>query len=96
MKNYCTVCHGRLDMWERMWGRFDHPTCRSGNTAKHPAPLAPTQTQSCQQKRPYREKGWESLSGILQFFPALREFGYQPCSNSRQVEIPGSTTPEGV
>lgn len=41
MKNYCTVCGGRLHMWERMWGRFDHPTCRSGSTAKHPAPPGP-------------------------------------------------------
>jgi hypothetical protein len=41
MKNHCTVCGGRLDMWERMWGRFDHPTCRSGSTAKHPAPYSP-------------------------------------------------------
>jgi hypothetical protein len=41
MKNYCTVCDGRLDMWERMWGRFDHRTCRSGSTAKHPAPPGP-------------------------------------------------------
>jgi len=42
MKNHCTVCDGRLDMWERMWGRFDHPTCRSGSTPKHSAPPGPS------------------------------------------------------
>jgi len=42
MKNHCTVCDGRLGLWERMWGRFDHPACRSGSTAKHPAPPGPS------------------------------------------------------
>ena len=41
MKNYCTVCGGRLHVWERMWGRFDHLPCRSGSTAKNPAPPGP-------------------------------------------------------
>ena len=41
MKNHCTVCDGRLGMWERMWGRFDHPACRAGPTAEHPAPPGP-------------------------------------------------------
>lgn len=42
MKNHCTVCDGRLHMWERMWGRFDHPTCRSRSTAKHTVPSGPS------------------------------------------------------
>jgi len=41
MKNYCTVCDGRLNIWDRLWGRFDHPTCRSSSTAKDPAPPGP-------------------------------------------------------
>ena len=44
MRTHCTVCAGRLDMWERMWGRFDHPTCRSGSIGKHPEPPGPDST----------------------------------------------------
>ena len=29
MRNYCTVCGERLELWERVWGRFDHASCRS-------------------------------------------------------------------
>ncbi len=34
MRNYCTVCGGRLQVWERVWGRLDHASCRSEDTAK--------------------------------------------------------------
>lgn len=42
MRNHCTVCDGRLDLLQRMWGRFDHPSCRSRSTAKLPAPPGPS------------------------------------------------------
>jgi hypothetical protein len=36
MRNCCSVCGRRLQVWERLWGRVDHPTCRSKSTAKNP------------------------------------------------------------
>lgn len=29
MRKYCAVCGERLELWERVWGRFDHASCRS-------------------------------------------------------------------
>ena len=29
MRNQCTVCGKQLELWERVWGRFDHASCRS-------------------------------------------------------------------
>ena len=70
MKNRCTVCDGRLDMWERMWGRFDHPTCRSGSTAKHPAPPGPSTDSIGPTKTTAPRKGLEIAFGDPAFLPA--------------------------
>jgi hypothetical protein len=40
MRNCCTVCHGRLHIWQRVWGRVDHPSCRSKSMEKKPVPRA--------------------------------------------------------
>jgi hypothetical protein len=40
MRNCCTVCDGGLQIWERVWGRVDHPSCRFKGTAKKPVPPA--------------------------------------------------------
>jgi hypothetical protein len=38
MRNYCTVCGERLELWERVWGRFDHARCRSIVPARYAVP----------------------------------------------------------
>jgi hypothetical protein len=38
MRSHCTVCGGRLELWERVWGRFDHPSCRSIVLARYALP----------------------------------------------------------
>jgi hypothetical protein len=57
MKNHCTVCDGRLDIWERIWGRFDHAACRSSSTAKHPAPPGPYRISNVPTETTAPEKG---------------------------------------
>jgi len=40
MRNCCSVCDGRLQIWERVGDRVDHPSCRFKGTAMKPVPSA--------------------------------------------------------
>jgi hypothetical protein len=35
MRKNCTVCGQQLEIWERVWGRFDHARCRSNIQGRH-------------------------------------------------------------
>jgi len=76
MKNHCTVCDGRLGMWERVWGRFDHPTCRSGSTAKRPALPGPSTDSTVPAKTTAPGKGLEI---------AFRDPGILPVSEVKAI-----------
>ncbi len=36
MRKHCTMCGKRLELWERVWGRFDHSRCRSTTQVRNP------------------------------------------------------------
>jgi len=36
MRNQCMLCGKQLELWERVWGRFDHARCRSSAPGLHP------------------------------------------------------------
>jgi hypothetical protein len=73
MRKHCTVCDGRLGMWERMWGRFDHPTCRSGSTAKHPAPPGPSTDSIVPERTAVPGKGMGIAFSDLAVLPGTEE-----------------------
>jgi len=95
MKNHCTVCDGQLDIWERLWGRFDHPACRSGNTAVPPAPPGPYPQAVVPAKTALPIRLRIGLR-TLQVFAALREHGYAARGRFAADGIEGPVPPEVV
>ena len=73
MRNQCTVCGKRLELWERVWGRFDHASCRSTGQERQqiPSSLFGDGPMPRVSRRP--EEGLEFSSAPHQLFTRSKE-----------------------